>query len=137
MALLRVAPLFALLLVPAARGGDICAALTEAEVSAAAGTQLKRSPADPCRFGAGFASVYITMHKGGGAGFAAYAAQAKRDFPDAQPVAGVGSNAIFFSFALAVEYKDDLFVVQTMLGKSIPQKIAIAKAVAGKVMAHL
>ncbi len=122
---------------PAARAADICSALTEAEVSAAVGTTLKRSPTDPCRFGSGRSSLYITMHAGGASQFDTYASQARRNFPDAKPIPGVGSNAIFFGFNLAVQYKHDLFVVQMMLGKSIPEKIALSKAVALRVMSHL
>jgi len=71
------------------RASDICAALTEAEVSAAVGTPLKRSPTDACRFGSGRNSVYLTMHAGGGSQYETYASQARRDFPDAQLVPGV------------------------------------------------
>ncbi len=122
---------------PAARATDICSALTEAEVSAAVGTPLKRSPTDQCRFGHGMHSVYITMHAGGGSQFDAYASQARREFPDVQTVPGVGSKAIFFGFNLAVQYKRDLFVINMMLGKSAPDKIALSKAVAARVMSHL
>ena len=126
-----------LLAAPTARAADICSALTEAEVSAAVGTTLKRSPTDACRFGSGRSSLYITMHAGGASQFDTYASQARRDFPDAKPIPGVGSNAIFFPFNLAVQYKRDLFVVQMMLGKAIPEKIAHAKAVALLVISHL
>jgi hypothetical protein len=122
---------------PAARAADICSALTEAEVSAAVGTPLKRSPTDACRFGAGRNSVYLTMHAGGGSQFDTYASQARKEFPGAQAVTGVGSNAIFFGFSLAVRQKSDLFVVQMMLGESTPEKIALAKAVALRVISHL
>ncbi len=122
---------------PAARAADICSALTEAEVSAAVGTTLKRSPTDACHFGHGFQSVAITMHAGGASGFDGYAAQARKDFPGAQTVSGVGSNAIFFGFNLAVQYKRDLFVVAMFLGKSTPEKIALSKAVAQRVMSHM
>jgi len=121
----------------AARAGDVCSKLTEEEVSAAVGTPVKRSAADPCRFGSGRNSVYITMHAGGGSGFDGYAANARKDFPDAQAVSGVGSKAIFFGFNLGVQYKSDLFVIQMMLGRSIPEKIALSKAVAQKVVSHL
>ena len=126
-----------LLTPPAAHAADSCSALTEAEVSAAVGTTLKRSPTDACRFGSGRSSVYITMHAGGASQFDTYASQARQDFPDAKAVPGVGSNAIFFGFNLAVQYKRDLFVVQMFLGKSIPEKIALSKAVALRVMSHL
>ena len=126
-----------LLYASAARASDICAAITEAEVSAAVGTPLKRSPSDACRFGSGRNSLYLTMHAGGGSQFDTYASHARRDFPDAKPVPGVGSNAIFFGFNLAVQYKRDLFVIQMMLGKSIPEKVALSKAVALRVMSHL
>ncbi len=126
-----------LLAAPGARAADICTALTEAEISAAVGTPLKRSPTDACRFGSGRNSVYLTMHAGGAGQFDTYASQARRDFPGTQTVAGVGSNAIFFGFNLAVQYKRDLFVIQVMPGKSAPEKIALAKAVALRVMAHL
>jgi len=112
---------------PAAGATDVRSALTGAEVSAAVGTPLKRSPSDACRFGSGRASVCITMHAGGASQFDTYASQARRDSPDAKPVPGVGSNAIFFGFSLAVRYKRDLFVIQMMLGKSIPEKIALSK----------
>jgi hypothetical protein len=101
------------------------------------GTPLKRSPTDACRFGSGRSSVYLTMHAGGAAGFDLYASQARKEFPGTQTVAGVGSNAIFFGFNLAVQYKQDLFVIQMMLGKSAPEKIALSKAVAARVMSHL
>jgi len=52
-------------------------------------------------------------------------------------VPGVGSNAIFFGFNLAVQYKRDLFVIQMMLGNSIPEKIALSKSIALGVMSHL
>jgi len=122
---------------PAACGADICSALTEAEVSAAAGTPLQRSPTDPCHFGHGLRSVSITMHAGGASGFDGYAASARKEFADTQTVPGVGSNAIFFGFNLAVQYKRDLFVVAMFLGKSTPEKIALSKAVAMRVMSHL
>jgi hypothetical protein len=122
---------------PVARAVDICSAVTEAEVSTAVGTSLKRSPTDTCRFGSGRQSLYLTMHAGGGSQFDTYASQARRDFPDAQSVPGVGSNAIFFGFNLAVQYKRDLFVIQMMLGKSTNEKIALSKAVAVRVISHL
>lgn len=122
---------------PAARAADICTALTEAEVSAAVGTPVKRSPTDACRFGSGRNSLYITMHGGGASQYDMYAAKARKDFPDAQTVPGVGSNAIYFGFNLAVQYKHDLFVVQMMVGKTAAEKIALCKAVAARVMAHL
>jgi hypothetical protein len=122
---------------PAAFAGDLCSRLTEAEVSAAVGTQLQRSPTDPCRFGRGFKSIYITMHEGGGGQFDNYAGQARKEFPDVQVVPGIGSKAVFFGFNLAVQYKSDLFVVNVMLGKGTPEKIALAKAVAQKVISHL
>ncbi len=120
-----------------ALAADICSKLTEDEVSAAVGTPLKRSPTDPCRFGHGLKSVYITMHAGGGSQFDCYAATSRQQFPDTQTVAGIGSKAIFFGFNLAVQYKHDLFVVNMMLGKSIPEKISLSKAVALKVISHL
>ncbi len=107
------------------------------EVSAAVGTPLQRSPTDACRFGRGLHSVYITMHTGGAGGFDTYAASARKEFPDVQTVPGVGSNAIYFGFNLAVQYKRDLFVVAMYLGKSSPEKLALAKAVALRVMSHL
>ena len=133
------APLLAIVLfgAPVARAADICSALTEAEVSAAVGTRLERSPKDPCHFGHAFQSVTITMHAGGASGFDSYAASARREFKDAQTVAGVGSNAIFFGFDLAVQYKRDLFVVAMFMGKTAPEKIALAKAVAARVMSHM
>jgi hypothetical protein len=122
---------------PAARAADICSALTEAEVSAAVGTPLQRSPSDPCRFGHAFQSVHITMHAGGASGFDGYATEARREFKDVQTVPGVGAKAIFFGFDLAVQYKNDLFVVAMFMGKSSPEKIALAKAVAVRVMSHM
>jgi hypothetical protein len=122
---------------PAARAADICSALTEAEISAAVGTPLERSPKDPCHFGHGFQSVTITMHAGGASGFDGYAASARQEFKDVQTVPGIGSNAIFFSFNLAVQYKRDLFVVAMFMGKTSPEKIALAKAVAARVMSHM
>jgi len=71
---------------------DICAALTDAEVSAA-GTPLKRGPAGACRFGSERYSVYLTMHSGGGSQFETYASQAWRQFHEAHQVAGVGLKA--------------------------------------------
>jgi len=132
---LLVALLLALPL--AARAGDICTALTEGDVAAAVGTELKRSPTDPCRFGRGLSSVSITMHAGGASHFDEYASQARQQFPGTQPVAGVGSKAIFYGFNLAVQYKSDLFVVNMFLGKSASDKIALSKAVALKVISHL
>jgi len=133
-ALLLLIPLLA---APAARAADICAALTEAEVSAAVGTLLKRSPTDACRFVSGRSSVHLTMHTGGAAGWDMYASEARKDFPDTQTVPGVGSRAIFFGFDLAVEYKHDLFVVAMFMGKSTAEKIALSKAVAARVISHL
>ena len=126
-----------LLSAPAARAADICSALTEAEVSAAVGTPLQRSPTDHCHFGHAFRSVTITMHAGGASGFDAYAASARREFPNVQTVPGVGAKAIFFGFDLAVQYKGDMFVVAIFMGKTAPEKIALAKAVAARVMSHL
>ena len=77
------------------------------------------------------------MHAGGGSQFESYASQARKEFPDAQAVTGMGSDAIFFGFNLAVRQKSDLFVVQMMLGKSVPEKIALAKAVALRAVSHL
>jgi len=77
------------------------------------------------------------MHGGGASQFDTYSGQARRDFPDAQSVPGVGSNAIFFGFNLAVQYKHDLFVVQMMLGKSRSERTALSKAVAARVISHL
>ncbi len=137
--LLFAAPLLVLPLssAPAARGNDVCTKLTEAEVSEAVGTPLKRSPTDPCRFGHALNSFSITMHAGGGSGYDGYIAQARKEFPEVQTVPGVGSKAAFYGFSLAVQYKSDLFVVQMFMGKSTPEKIALAKAVALKFISHL
>jgi hypothetical protein len=116
---------------------DVCNKLTEAEISAAAGTQLTRSATDPCRFGKGMKSLSIIMHAGGGSQFDSYAAQAHKEFSQVEQVPGVGSQAIFYGFNLAVQYKADLFVVSMMLGSGNKEKIAISKAVALKVISHL
>jgi hypothetical protein len=116
---------------------DICNRLTEAEVSAAVGTQLTRSPADPCRFGHAFKSFSIIIHSGDGPRFGDYAVKAHQEFKDAQTVPGIGSDAIFFGSALAVKAKGDVIVISMYLGKSAPEKIALAKAVAQKLIAHM
>jgi hypothetical protein len=115
---------------------DICNRLTEAEASAAVGVQLKRSPTDPCRFGQAFKSFSIIIHSGDGPRFGDYAANAHKEFKNAQDVPGIGSGAIFFGSALAVKAKGDVIVISMFLGKSAPEKIALAKAVAQKLIAH-
>ncbi len=114
----------------------VCNRLTEAEVSAAVGAQLKRSPTDPCRFGHAFKSFSIIVHSGDGPRFGDYAANARREFKDAQAVPGIGSDAIFFASQLAVKAKGDVIVISMYLGKSPAEKIALAKAVAQKLIAH-
>jgi hypothetical protein len=115
----------------------LCNRLTEAEVAAAVGTPLQRSPTDPCRFGGMFKSFSIIIHAGDGPRFGEYAASARREFKDTEAVPGIGSDAIFFGTALAVKAKGDVIVVTMMLGKSRPEKIALAKAVAQKLLAHM
>ena len=120
----------------AAFAQNVCNRLTEAEVSAAVGAQLKRSPTDPCRFGHAFKSFSIIIHSGDGPRFGDYAANARKEFKDVQDVPGIGSAAIFFGTALAVKAKGDVIVISMFLGKSAPEKIALAKAVAQKLIAH-
>jgi hypothetical protein len=120
----------------AAFAQNVCNRLTEEEVSAAVGEQLKRSPTDPCRFGHAFKSFSIIIHSGDGPRFGDYAANARKEFKDAQDVPGIGSGAIFFGTALAVKAKGDVIVISMYLGKSAPEKIALAKAVAQKLIAH-
>ena len=121
----------------AACAQDICYRLTEAEVAAAVGTQLTRSPANPCRFGHAFKSFSIIIHSGDGPRFGDYAASARQEFKDTQSVPGIGSDAIFFGTALAVRAKGDVIVISMYLGKSPAEKIALAKAVAQKLIAHM
>lgn len=121
----------------AASAQNVCSRLTEAEVSSAVGSQLKRSPTDPCRFGYAFKSFSIIIHSGDGPRFGEYAANARREFKDTQAVPGIGSDAIFFGTALAVKTKGDVVVISMYLGKSAPEKIALAKAVAQKLIAHM
>ncbi len=120
----------------AASAQNVCNRLTEAEVSAAVGTQLKRSPTDPCRFGHAFKSFSIIIHSGDGPRFGDYAAKARQEFTNTQSVPGIGSEAIFFGTALAVKAKGDVIVISMYLGKSPAEKIALAKAVAQKLIAH-
>jgi hypothetical protein len=120
----------------AAFAQNICNRLTEEEVSAAVGTQLKRSPTDPCRFGHAFKSLSIIIHSGDGPRFGDYATNARKEFKDVQDVPGIGSQAIFFASQLAVKAKGDVIVISMYLGKSAPEKIALAKAVAQKLIAH-
>ncbi len=115
---------------------NVCNRLTEAEASAAVSMQLKRSPTDPCRFGHAFKSFSIIIHSGDGPRFGDYAANARKEFHDVQDVPGIGSAAIFFGTALAVKAKGDVIVISMFLGKSAPEKIALAKAVAQKLIAH-
>ncbi|MGO9316767.1 MAG: hypothetical protein ACLPXT_04250 [Terracidiphilus sp.] len=121
----------------AAFAQNVCNRLTEDEVSAAVGMQLKRSPTDPCRFGHAFKSFSIIIHSGDGPRFGDYAANARKEFKDVQDVPGIGSGAIFFGTALAVKAKGDVIVISMFLGKSIPEKIALSKAVAQKLIAHM
>jgi hypothetical protein len=121
----------------AASAQDLCNRLTEAEVSAAVGTQLTRSPTDPCRFGHAFKSFSIIIHSGDGPRFSDYAANARKEFKDAQSVPGIGSDAIFFSSQLAVKVKGDVIVISMYLGKTPADKITLAKAVAQKLIAHM
>ncbi len=120
----------------AASAQDVCKRLTEGEVSAAVGMQLQRSPTDPCRFGHAFKSFSIIVHHGDGPRFGDYAAKARQEFKDTQPVSGIGSDAIFFASTLAVKAKGDVIVISMYLGKSPAEKIALAKAVAQKLIAH-
>jgi hypothetical protein len=121
----------------AANAQDVCNRLTEAEASAAVGSQLQRSPTDPCRFGHGFKSFSIIIHHGDGPRFGEYAAKARQEFKDTETVPGIGSDAIFFGTALAVKAKGDVIVISMFMGKSIPEKITLAKAVAEKFIAHM
>jgi hypothetical protein len=121
----------------AAFAQNVCNRLTEAEVSAAVGAQLMRSPTDPCRFGHAFKSFSIIVHSGDGPRFGDYVANARKEFKNVQDVPGIGSGAIFFGTALAVKAKGDVIVISMYLGKSDPEKIALSKAVAQKLIAHL
>jgi len=121
----------------AACAQDLCDRLTEAEVAADVGTQLTRSPTNPCRFGHAFKSFSIIIHSGDGPRFGDYAANARQEFKDTQAVPGIGSDAIFFGTALAVRAKGDVIVISMYLGKSPAEKIALAKAVAQKLIAHM
>ncbi|MGD0096672.1 MAG: hypothetical protein ABSB60_09260 [Terracidiphilus sp.] len=132
-AILLVPPLAS----PAAYAQNVCNRLTEAEVSSAVGTQLKRSPTDPCRFGLAFKSFSIIIHSGDGQRFADYAANARQEFKDTQMVTGIGSEAIFFGSQLAVNAKGDVIVISMYLGKSRDEKITLAKSVAQKLIAHM
>src|ERR1017187_8552358 len=132
-AILLVLPL----LNAAAFAQNVCNRLTEEEVSPAVGTQLKRSPTDPCRFGHALKSFSIIIHEGDGPRFSDYAANAHKEFKDAQDVPGIGSGAIFFGNALAVKSKGVVIVISMFLGKSASEKIALSKAVAQKLISHL
>lgn len=82
--------------------------------------------------------VHHQARRGAGQ-FDVYPPQAKKDSPDAQLVSGIETKAIYFGFNLAnlaVQYKSDLFVVQTRLGKTTAEKMTLAKAVTAKVI-HL
>ncbi len=100
----------------AASAQGVCSRLTEAEVSAAVGAQLKRSPTDPCRFGHAFKSFSIIVHKGDGPRFGDYATRAHQEFKNTQSVPGIGSDAIFFESQLAVKAKGDVIVISMYLG---------------------
>ncbi|MGA2352020.1 MAG: hypothetical protein ABSF70_16415 [Terracidiphilus sp.] len=115
---------------------NICNKLTEDEVSAAVGAQLKRSPTNPCRFGRAFQSFSIIIHSGDGPRFGDYAANARKEFKDAQPVAGIGSDAIFFGGSLAVKAKGDVIYIQMLMGHSTDEKIRLSKVVVQKLLAH-
>jgi hypothetical protein len=122
----------------ASNAQDLCNRLSEAEVAAAIGQPLRRSPSNPCRFGHAFQSFTIIMHTGEGPGFAQYAASSRREFSDTQNVSGIGSEAIFFGGGnLAVHYKNDVIFIQMLVGKTPAEKLAFAKAVAQKVISHL
>jgi hypothetical protein len=120
----------------AASAQAVCNRLSEAEVSAAVGVELTRSPTDPCRFGHAFKSLSILIHSGDAPRFGEYAANARREFSNAQPVSGIGSDAIFFGSQLAVKAHGDIIVISMFLGRSPAEKIALAKAVAQKLIAH-
>jgi len=115
---------------------NACSKLTEAEVAAAVGQPLKRSTTNPCQFGRALQSFTIIVHSGDGPRFSQYAASARQEFPNVQSVPGVGSEAIFFGFNLAVHASNDVIVIQMLMGKAVPEKITLAKAVAQKLMAH-
>jgi hypothetical protein len=121
----------------AAYAQDLCNRLTEAEVAAAVGTQLTRSRTDPCRFGHAFKSFSIIIHSGDGPRFSDYAANARKEFKDTQSVPGIGSDAIFFGSQLAVKAKGDVIVISMYIGKSQAETIALAKAVAQRLIAHM
>jgi hypothetical protein len=121
----------------AAYAQEVCNRLTEAEVSAAVGVPLHRSPSDPCRFGHAFKSFSIIIHPGDGYRFGDYAANARKEFKDTQEVPGIGSDAIFYATNLAVKAKGDVVVISMYLGKSPAERIALAKAVAQKLIAHM
>ncbi len=120
-----------------AHAQDVCNKLSEDVVSADVGTPLKRSPTDPCRFGHAFKSFSIIIHAGDGPRFGEYAAKARQEFKDTQTVPGVGSDAIFYGTNLAVKAKGDVIVIQMLMGHSVPEKIALSKAVVLKLIAHL
>jgi hypothetical protein len=97
---------------------------------------LKRSPTNPCRFGFALKSFSIIIHAGDGPRFADYAANARREFTDTQPVSGIGSDAIFFGSNLAVKAKGDVIFIQMLMGHSTDEKIRLSKAVVQKLLAH-
>jgi hypothetical protein len=124
--------------VAAARAQDVCNKLSEDEVAAAVGSPLQRSPTNPCRFGRAMKSFSIIMHYGDGPGFSGYAAQSRKEFKDTQNVSGIGSDAIFFGGGnLAVKAKNDVIFIQMLMGKTPAEKLALSKAVAQKIIAHM
>jgi hypothetical protein len=71
-------------------------------------------------------SLSIPLHLGEGSRFDDYAANVRKEFPNVQEVLGIGSKAVFFGFDLAVQSKNDMFVVAMFLSKAPPEKIALA-----------
>ncbi|MGA2277607.1 MAG: hypothetical protein ABSG00_08380 [Terracidiphilus sp.] len=130
--LLAFSPAYSL----SARAQNVCNKLSEDEVAAAVGTPLKRSPTNPCRFGFAFKSFSIIIHAGDGPRFADYAANARREFKDTQTVSGIGSEAIFFGFNLAVKAKGDVIFIQMLMGHSADEKIRLSKAVVQALLNH-
>ena len=92
--------------------------------------------ANPCRFGYAFKSFTIIIHAGDGPRFGEYAAHARQEFKDTQNVSGIGSEAIFFGFNLAVKAKGDVIFVQMLMGHTPAEKIRLSKAVVQALLNH-
>lgn len=121
---------------PAARAQSLCDRLSAGDVEAAVGVPLERSPSNPCRFGHGVESFTILIHRGDGPNFSDYADNARREFKDVRQVRGIGSDAIFFGFNLAVKTHGDVIFVQMLMGHSPAEKLQLAKAVVEKLLAY-